>query len=182
MATDSVIDVARRALLERFKWSSGHADVWRVFNDGPSLAAVVDGLVEPWRSSGITAVTGIEARGFLLGGAVAAKLGVGFHAVRKTDGMLPGPKRSIRTEPDYRGLTYTLRMQAVLKPDERVLLVDDWAERGSQALGVCSLVEQSGATFAGVSVMVDQLDDATRSRLARVTALVTASELGDSAL
>jgi len=70
-------------------------------------------------------------------------------------------------------------MQAVLHRDDVVLLVDDWAERGSQAIAARKLVEKCGAYFAGVSILVDQLDDEVKTKLGRVTSLVRASELGD---
>ena len=137
------------------------------------------GLAAPWREAGITKVIGIESRGFLLGGAVAMRLGVGFQAVRKVGGLLPGSKLTVNCAPDYRGTSHLLRMQDVLDVNDVLLLVDDWAERGSQAVGVRQLVERSGSKFAGVSLMVDQLDDQTRAMLGRVTALVRAAELGD---
>jgi adenine phosphoribosyltransferase len=170
---------ARTALLGHFRWDGGHADVWRVFADSDALAAVVTGLVEPWRDRHVTRVVGIESRGFLLGAAAAVALGVGFVAVRKADGLLPGAKVATEADEDYRGRRHRLRMQAVLTPRDRVLMVDDWAERGSQARATRSLVESSGATFLGVSLLVDQLDPATRSALGRVTALATADDLGD---
>jgi adenine/guanine phosphoribosyltransferase-like PRPP-binding protein len=173
------VSVAREALLSKFTWRDGHADVWQVFADGPSLAAVVAGLAAPWQDAGITKVIGIESRGFLLGGAVALRLGAGFQAVRKVGGLLPGSKLTVTCAPDYRGTSHHLRMQDVLDTDDIVLLVDDWAERGSQAVGVRQLVEWSGSSFVGISLMVDQLDDQTRAELGRVTALVTADELGD---
>jgi adenine phosphoribosyltransferase len=173
------VDSARTALLAQFRWNGGHADVWRVFADGDALAAVVAGLVEPWRDQGVTRVAGIESRGFLLGAAAAVSLGVGFVAVRKADGLFPGAKLTTEAEEDYRGVRHRLRMQAVLTPSDRVLLVDDWAERGSQAHAARRLVESSGATFLGVSLLVDQLPRDTSRALGRVTALVTAEELGD---
>jgi adenine phosphoribosyltransferase len=179
MGRDSIISQAREAFLARFVWESGHADIWKVFLSAPTLAAVIAGLAEPWRDAGITHVVGIESRGFLLGGAVATHLGAGFQAVRKAGGILPGRKISVGTAPDYQGLSHELRMQDVLNSESIVLLVDDWAERGSQADGVRLLVEQSGAHFAGASLLVDQLDDSTREKLGRVTSLVRASELGD---
>lgn len=170
---------ARTALLEHFRWSSGHADVWRVFADGDALAALIVGLADPWRGHGVTRVVGIESRGFLLGAATAVELGVGFAAVRKADGLFPAATVSTLAGTDYRGFRHQLRMQAVLRPEDRVLLVDDWAERGSQARAARQLVESSGATFLGLSLMVDQLPVQARSALGRVTALVTAGELGD---
>lgn len=174
-----VVRVARAALLDEFRWDTGHADIWRVFTNAAALTAVVAGLAEPWRDAGITQVLGVESRGFLLGAAVAVNLGVGFQAVRKTDGMLPGQKLSVLSAPDYRGRQHQLRMQHVLGPDDVTLLVDDWAERGSQAHAVRELIEMSGARFAGASVLVDQLEDDVRAALGRVTSLVRATELGD---
>jgi adenine phosphoribosyltransferase len=172
------VTAARDALLAHFRWSGGHADVWRVFADGDALAAVVAGLAGPWRDQGITRVVGIESRGFLLGAATAVSLGVGFVAVRKEAGLFPGPKVSVQAAEDYRGVRHRLRMQAVLDERDRVLLVDDWAERGSQARAVRHLVESTGATFLGATLMVDQLAPGTRAALGRVTALATAGDLG----
>jgi adenine phosphoribosyltransferase len=175
-----VITSARRALLGAFRWESGHADVWRIFADADVFAAVVAGLVEPWRAQDVTKVLGIESRGFLLGGAASVALASGFVAVRKSDGLLPGPKLTLDTDPDYRGRRHHLRMQTVLTPADRVLMVDDWAERGSQARAARQLVVSSGATFLGLSVLVDQLTTEARSVLGTVTALVGANELGPS--
>ena len=179
MTTSPAVEVARATLLSEFRWHGGHADVWRLFVNATALSSVIDGLAEPWRDKGITHVLGIESRGFLLGGAVAVSLGAGFQAVRKEDGMLPGPKVSVQSASDYRSRSHLLRMQAVLHPGDVALLVDDWAERGSQAVAARELVEKCGALFAGVSVLVDQLDDEVRTKLGRVTSLVRASELGD---
>jgi adenine phosphoribosyltransferase len=127
-------------------------------------------------------VAGVEARGFILGGAVALELGVGFAAIRKAAGLFPGPKVSRRTERDYRGNEHLLRLQReAVSPGDRVVLVDDWAERGSQALAARVLIEECGATFAGLSIVVDQLDDETRKRIGRVHALVSHAELGPNA-
>ena len=175
-----VTEAGRRAVLATFAWSGGHADVWRIFADARALAEVVAGLAAPWQDHGVTTVVGVESRGFLLGGATALALGAGFVAIRKEGtGLLPGPKVVTTAGEDYRGHRHQLRMQTVLGPGERVLVVDDWAERGSQALAAAELVRRCGARFLGLSVIVDGLDDHVRARLGRVTALVTADELGD---
>ena len=179
MTKASAVDIARTKLLSEFRWHGGHADVWRLFVNANVLSSLIDGLAEPWREKGITHVLGIESRGFLLGGAVAVSLGAGFQAIRKEAGMLPGPKVSVQSAPDYRSCAHLLRMQIVLRPGDVVLLVDDWAERGSQAVAARELVEMCGAHFAGVSILVDQLEDDVRAKLSRVTSLVLASELGD---
>lgn len=76
-------------------------------------------------------------------------------------------------------MRHRLRMQAVLDADDRVLLVDDWAQRGAQAQAARELVQACGAEFLGVAVLVDQLEPGARAGLGRVTALVRAEELGD---
>ncbi|MBA2455618.1 MAG: phosphoribosyltransferase [Nocardioidaceae bacterium] len=170
---------AARLVLDHLRWVDGHADVWRLFLDAEALQAVVHELVVPWRRRGITKLCGIESRGFLLGGAAAVALGVGFIAVRKTDGLLPGVKITELAEMDYRGRRHQLRMQrGALHPSDRVLLVDDWAEKGSQALAARRLVERCGADFAGVSVIVNQLAPDVEFRLAPVTHLVRGADLG----
>ncbi len=171
---------SRAAVLEKFRWVHGHADVWRIFADAAALAEVVDALAAPWRDSGVTRVVGIESRGFLLGAATAVSLGVGFVAIRKgsAGGLLPGPKFTVTSAEDYRGHRHELRMQPVLGGNDRVVLVDDWAERGSQASAAKQLVEQCGAEFLGLSVIVDMLSSETRAALSRVTTVVAGDELG----
>jgi adenine phosphoribosyltransferase len=139
---------------------------------------LVAALAEPYDSAGISHVAGIEARGFLLGAAVAARLGTGFVAIRKDGGLLPGPKHVRTAPPDYRGNSARLRIQRdALHPGDRVLLVDDWFETGSQALTAKALIEDAGARYAGASIVVDQLADATRARLDPVAALLLFSAL-----
>jgi adenine phosphoribosyltransferase len=164
--------------LAGFRWQGGHADVWRLFSDAETLSAVIAGLADPWQHAGVTKVCGVEARGFLLGGVVATRLGTGFVAVRKGDGLFPGPKVEATTEPDYRGLTHVLRLRREsLSEGDHVVLVDDWAEQGSQARTVQWLIESCGAEFLGLSVIVDQLDEQVRSLLTQVTAIVRHEEL-----
>lgn len=166
-------------IVDHFQWVQGHADVWRLFSDGALLRRIVAALAAPFRDA--TKVAGIEARGFVLGGAVAVELGVGFAAIRKEAGLFPGEKVSRRAEVDYRGTEHVLRLQrSALAPGDRVVLVDDWAERGAQALAARELIEEVGATFAGVSLVVDQLEDAMRERIGTVHSLVRAEELGPS--
>jgi adenine phosphoribosyltransferase len=152
--------------------------VWSIFDDGPMLAAVVDGLAAPWADAGVTKVCGIEARGFVLAGGVALCLGVGFAAVRKAPALFPGPKVTLDCAPDYRGRTWQLQIQrASIGAGDRVILVDDWAERGSQAVTARSLIESCGAAFLGISVVVDQPSDAARARLGCVRSIARHEDL-----
>jgi adenine phosphoribosyltransferase len=157
------------------------SDMWRLFADAAVLAAVVEHLARVVSSSSATKVAGIESRGFILGGAVAVKAGVGFVPIRKEAGLLPGPKVTGRAAADYRGIEHLLRLQQQSLSDrDRVLLVDDWAEIGSQAIAARRLIEQTGAAWAGAALIVDQLEPARRSELKPVTYIVRAEELGPS--
>lgn len=168
-------------LLARIPWVGGHADVWRTFSDERFFPRLVAALADPYRAEDVTKVAGIEARGFILAAAVAVELSAGFVAIRKNAGLFPGEKIVRVSEPDYRGNTSTLRLQVrSLRPGDRVLLVDDWLETGSQALAAKAMIEAAGAVFAGASVIVDQLSDAGRARLAPFTALMPFEAFGPS--
>ncbi len=174
-----MVTTAGSAAVRRlFRWDQGHADIWRVLADADALRSVVEGLAAPWQDAGVTHVVCVESRGFLLGGATAVALEAGFVAVRKSGGLLPGSKVRTTAAPDYRGLIHDLRMQAVLRPGDAVLMVDDWAEQGSQAAAARALVEQCGARWLGLSLVVDQLQEEKRVALGPVVALVGAKELG----
>jgi adenine phosphoribosyltransferase len=165
-------------LLSRFRWIGGHADVLGLLADGAFLARAIEALTGPFETEGITKVAGVEARGFVFGAAAAVRLGAGFVPVRKPGSVHPGPKAVHVSEPDWRRreLAYELQ-RAALSEADRVLLVDDWAETGSQALAARSLIEECGATWAGVSLLVDQLHDDVRARLAPVRAVVLSAQL-----
>jgi adenine phosphoribosyltransferase len=160
----------------------GHADVWALFTEPLVFRDVVRGLAEPFRGSGVTKVAGVEARGFIVGSAVATELAAGFVAIRKEAGLFPGAKLIRATSADYRGNRSTLRLQrASVTRGDRVLLVDDWFETGSQALAAKALLEEAGGTFAGASVIVDQLPADVRLELHPFAALVDSDALGSSA-
>lgn len=170
--------MTRERLLAAFRWVDGHADVWPWFADGDLLRYVAAALAAPYAGA-VDVVTAVESRGWLLAGAVARDLGRGVVPVRKDGGLLAGAYDAVVAEPDYRGTAHRLRMQRVLAPGTRVLLVDDWVETGSQARAVRALVEGQGAVWAGVSTVVDQSDDATRTDLAPYNALLAYADLGD---
>jgi adenine phosphoribosyltransferase len=159
-------------------WVGGHADVWRLFADGGLFRRCVEALVLPYRDDGLTHVAGIEARGFILGGAAAAALGVGFVALRKAAGHLPGETFSETAAPDYKGEVVQLRLQAgVVARGARVVVVDDWCETGSQFRAARALLERAGATVIGASVVVDETVETLRPELGKYTALIPATEL-----
>jgi adenine phosphoribosyltransferase len=109
---------------------------------------------------------------------MAAHTGAGFVAIRKQDGWLPGEVLERVTEPDWQGRTHALRLQReALSPEDRVVLVDDWYETGAQALAARELIEATGATMLGMSIVVDDLSDHVRARLGRMHSLLRADAL-----
>jgi adenine phosphoribosyltransferase len=171
----------RKAFLERFRWITGHADVLGLVADGAFLAQAAEALAAPFKAAAVTKVAGVEARGFILGTAVAVNLHVGFVPIRKQGSIHPGPKAVIRAEPDWRGNQPVLVLQrAAVTAVDRVLLVDDWIETGSQALAARQLIEDCGASWAGLTVLVDQALDATRARLEPVAAVAPFDALPSS--
>jgi adenine phosphoribosyltransferase len=164
-------------LVARAHVIDGHADVLGMLVDAGVLRRAGAALAAPFAGDRIAKVAGLEARGFILGAAVALELDAGFVAVRKPGSIHPGPKVSVVTEPSWRGQPVTLVVQrAALREGERVLLVDDWAETGSQALAAKHLIEECGGEYAGLSLLVDQLSDDTRNALAPVFAVADAAE------
>jgi adenine phosphoribosyltransferase len=165
-------------LLARFRWIDGHADILGLLAEGELLAGAVRALAEPFDGERVTKVAAVEARGFILGAGVALALGVGFVAIRKPGSIHPGSKVERVTSPDWRGQESVVRLQrSTLTEDDSVLFVDDWAETGSQAIASRSLIEDCGASYAGISLLVDQLPDDIHAELAPVHAVVRADEL-----
>jgi adenine phosphoribosyltransferase len=165
-------------LLSRFRWIGGHADVLGLLSDAGFLDRSVAALAKPFENHGVTKVAGVEARGFIFGAAVATRLGAGFVAVRRPGSVHPGPKAVHVSEPDWRGRSLAYELQrAAITPGDRVLLVDDWAETGSQALTARALIEECGGSWAGMSLLVDQLQDDVRDRLEPVRAVVLSEQL-----
>ncbi|MBA2383922.1 MAG: phosphoribosyltransferase [Actinobacteria bacterium] len=165
-------------MCSRFRWIGGHADVLGLLADAGFLDRSIAALAEPFEEAGVTKVAGVEARGFIFGAGVALRLRAGFVPVRKPGAIHPGPKATEVSQPDWRGrrTAYALQRSAVVEGD-RVLLVDDWAETGSQALAARSLVEGCGGTWVGASLLVDQLQDEMRERLEPVSAVVLGEQL-----
>lgn len=174
---DRLVCDARTAVLRTFAWQGGHADIWRVFRDPTALSAVVNGLVAPFRNR-VDAVAGLESRGFILGGAAATALGVGFIPVRKAGALFPGPKAAAATGPDYRGQTGEIVVQRLsIHRHDQVLLVDDWIETGNQVRTAEHLLRECGAHVSGIAVIVDQLSTSGRESFGSLHALLRADEL-----
>lgn len=122
-------------------------------------------------------VIGLEARGFVLAALTAQALGVGIVLARKPGSVHPDAEIELAATPDWRGNRVEIRIaRTAVASGDRLLLVDDWIETGSQARVVRQLVRRMGGRLVGVSAVVDDTSHDIRDELA-VAGLVSSSEL-----
>ncbi|SOH93171.1 adenine phosphoribosyltransferase [Monaibacterium marinum] len=138
-------------------------DVTTLFNDARGFRMAVDTLLHPFAGRPIDRVAGLEARGFILGGAVAHQLGVGFIPVRKA-GKLPHDRISQDYTLEYGTATVELHTDS-FEPGESVLIVDDLLATGGTAEAGIKLIERLGGKVAGCAFVVDLPDLGGRARL-----------------
>ena len=131
-------------------------DITTLIAHGPGLAATIDHLVERARAADAAAVAGIEARGFIFGAAIAARLRLGFIPVRKA-GKLPGETIGIDYALEY-GVARIEIDPGAISPGERVLLVDDLIATGGTALAAAELLRQAGAVVDHALFVIDLPD------------------------
>jgi len=132
----------------------------------------IDMLLHPFAGERIDRVAGIEARGFILGGAVAHQLSVGFVPIRKK-GKLPWRTVEQDYTLEYGTATVEVHEDAFIK-GERVLIVDDLIATGGTAEAAIKLVERLGATVAGCAFIVDLPELGGRDKLGALGAPVHA--------
>jgi adenine phosphoribosyltransferase len=128
-------------------------DITPLLRDARAFAEVEDRLVEAFLDDGVTAVVGIESRGFIFGASVARRLGVGFVPARKA-GKLPADRIAESYALEYGEAVLELHADAV-GPGDRVLIVDDLLATGGTAAAAARLVERLGATVAGLAFVVE---------------------------
>lgn len=128
-------------------------DVTPLLADAGAWRDCVAALAAPWRTAGIDAVCGIEARGFIFGAAVALELGAGFVPLRKA-GKLPAGTVGIDFKLEYAAARLEAHADA-LAPGARVLIVDDVLATGGTLGAARQLVERLGATLAGAAVVIE---------------------------
>jgi adenine phosphoribosyltransferase len=128
-------------------------DVTTLLGDAAGFKAAVEAMAAPYAASGVQAVAGIEARGFIVGGAVADRLGSGFVPLRKK-GKLPWKTIGQEYTLEY-GVDIIEMHEDAIRPGERILIVDDLIATGGTAEAAVKLVLRSGGEVAGASFMVD---------------------------
>ena len=131
-------------------------DITTLLADARAFRRAVDELVQPWAGMKIDKVAGIEARGFILGGAVAHQVSAGFVPIRKK-GKLPHKRVSIAYSLEY-GLDEMEMHEDAVAPGERVILVDDLVATGGTAEAAVKLLKGIGAEVLAACFIIDLPD------------------------
>jgi adenine phosphoribosyltransferase len=130
-------------------------DITTLLRDPVGLKATIDQLSAPYAGNGIDVVVGIESRGFILGAAVAERLGAGFIPIRKP-GKLPA--KSIKETYDLEYGKDALEIHAdAVESGQRVLIVDDVLATGGTAAAAAVLVKKVGGRLAGLAFLIELL-------------------------
>jgi len=148
-------------------------DITTLLKNAEGLKATIDRLAAPYQGAKIDAVIGIESRGFILGSAVAERLGAGFIPVRKP-GKLPA--KAIKEIYDLEYGKDALEMHAdAISKGERVLIVDDVLATGGTAAAACRLVERLKGSVVGCVFLIQLgfLNGSRKLADRRVTSLIT---------
>jgi adenine phosphoribosyltransferase len=138
-------------------------DITTLLGDARAFRRAVDELVHPWAGSKIDKIAGIEARGFILGGAIAHQLSAGFIPIRKK-GKLPHETVRVAYSLEY-GIDEMEMHKDAVKPGEKVILVDDLIATGGTAEGAVKLITGMGAEIVCACFVIDLPDLGGRSRL-----------------
>lgn len=138
-------------------------DVTTLFADPRGFRMAVDQMLHPYAGQRIDVVVGLEARGFILGGAIAHQLGTGFVPIRKK-GKLPGTTISQEYTLEYGEAIVEIHDDAI-RAGQTVLIVDDLLATGGTAEAGIRLVERLGGVIAGCAFIIDLPDLGGRRRL-----------------
>jgi adenine phosphoribosyltransferase len=128
-------------------------DITTLLGDARAFRRAVDELVQPWAGSKIDKIAGIEARGFILGGALAHQVSAGFVPIRKR-GKLPHATVRIAYSLEYGVDEMEMHVDAI-HPGERVILIDDLIATGGTAEGAVKLLRQIGANVVAACFIID---------------------------
>jgi adenine phosphoribosyltransferase len=131
-------------------------DITTLLGDAKAFRRAVDEMVQPWAGMKIDKVAGIEARGFILGGAVAHQVSAGFVPIRKK-GKLPHKSVRIAYSLEY-GLDEMEMHEDAVAKGERVILVDDLIATGGTAEAAVKLLRQIGANILAACFIIDLPD------------------------
>ncbi|MFH0935236.1 MAG: adenine phosphoribosyltransferase [Candidatus Omnitrophota bacterium] len=128
-------------------------DITTLLQDKKAFACAIDALADKFRDKQIDLVVAVDARGFILGGAVAHKLGTGFVPVRKK-GKLPYKTNSVTYELEYGSGTLEMHDDAV-KPGDKILIIDDLLATGGTVKAAAELISKAGGEIIGIGFLIE---------------------------
>jgi adenine phosphoribosyltransferase len=138
-------------------------DITPLLSDHDQLMRAVNALASPYLKADITAVAGMEARGFIFGSLVAQQLGVGFIPLRKP-GKLPSDVARVDYDLEYGSASLEAHLDAI-KTSDRILIVDDVLATGGTALASCQLIEKLGGEVIACAFLIELTPLDGRSQL-----------------
>lgn len=158
----------QRDILQRIQFQGLRTpDHYDLFLDAKLTRKIVSEMIKPFMGKGVTKVLGIDAVGFVLGALVAERMEAGLVLVRK-GGKIPSPV--------YRSVAFTdyskekkileIKKNAIAKKD-RLLIVDDWAETGSQLRHTITLAKKFKPSIVGISLIVNEMSPRARKAILR---------------
>jgi adenine phosphoribosyltransferase len=139
-------------------------DMTPIFEDAKAFSNLVNDLIKPFKNEQIDKIIALDALGFVLGGAIASKLGVGLIVARK-GGKLPRKKSNLlqKSFVDYTKTKKSFEInKSAIKNGEKLLLVDEWIETGSQVKAAISLVEKANGKIIGISTLGVEKNNKTK--------------------
>lgn len=185
--TEPTYRTAREALSARMRYVQDFPeegvlfeDLTPVLADGEALKVVISEMAEASRNLGADMIGGLDARGFLLGSAVAYDMGLGILAIRKK-GKLPPPVISQEYSLEYGDAALEIPAEGMNLEGKRVVLVDDVLATGGTLMAARELIEQAGGTIAGCVVVLEVSGLGGRERLDGIPLVVLNQSDGDAA-
>ncbi|MDI3470820.1 MAG: Adenine phosphoribosyltransferase [Pseudolabrys sp.] len=166
LISDTDLRAAIRSIPDYPKPGIVFRDITTLLGNARAFRRTVDELVQPWAGMKIDKVAGIEARGFILGGAVAHQVSAGFVPIRKK-GKLPHATVRIAYSLEY-GLDEMEMHEDAVSKGERVVLVDDLIATGGTAEGAVKLLRQLGAEVLAACFVIDLPDLGGADKLRRL--------------
>ena len=136
------------------KETKGRFDVTPIFENPEVFSNLLNDLLEPFKDSDIDKIAGLDALGFVIGGALAQKKNKGFICIRK-GGKLPGINNTVLKTSSFVDYTNKLKSfeinKSSIKKGEKILLIDEWIETGTQINASIKLIEDLGGEIIGIS-------------------------------
>ena len=172
LLTPEELRAAIRTIADYPKPGVQFRDITTLLRDGRAFHSVVERLAQPWLATGVNRIAGIEARGFILGGALAERLRAGFVPIRKK-GKLPHATVRVAYSLEY-GLDEMEMHRDAVGAGEDIILVDDLIATGGTAAGAVQLLRSLGARVLAACFIVDLPDLGGAAKLTALGVPVTA--------